>query len=133
MIPQSCRFFFWICCQAAWLLQRCLANKRRMISLMFVQICGRLSAGGFAANPHPSHAQQVSPVLCGACARQKTHGAVCHSFAVGSGETHTHAHEAKRFTALPSGGLGVANSMRMKLSGLPLCQAGDWGLQTPCA
>jgi hypothetical protein len=27
--------------------------------------------------------QQVSPVLCAACARQKTHGAACHGFAVG--------------------------------------------------
>ena len=27
--------------------------------------------------------QQVSPVWCAACARQKTHVAVCHSFAVG--------------------------------------------------
>jgi hypothetical protein len=27
--------------------------------------------------------QQVSPVLCAACARQKTHGAACRSFAVG--------------------------------------------------
>jgi hypothetical protein len=28
--------------------------------------------------------QQVSPVLCAACARQRTHATACHSFAVGS-------------------------------------------------
>jgi hypothetical protein len=43
---------------------------------------------------------------------------------------HAHAHEAKRLTALQSGGVGVANPMRIKVSGLPLCKAGEWGLQT---
>jgi hypothetical protein len=42
-----------------------------------------------------------------------------------------YVHEVKRLAALQSGGLGVANPMRIKLSGLPLCKAGDWGLQTP--
>jgi len=28
-------------------------------------------------------------------------------------------------------GIGGGHPMRIKLSGLPLCEAGDWGLQTP--
>ena len=31
----------------------------------------------------------------------------------------------------PIEGSGPSQPMRMKLSGLPLCKAGDWGLQTP--
>jgi hypothetical protein len=30
-----------------------------------------------------------------------------------------------------SGTVDITSSMRIKLSGLPLCKAGDWGLQTP--
>jgi hypothetical protein len=30
-----------------------------------------------------------------------------------------------------AGDWGLQTSMRIKLSGLPLCKAGDWGLQTP--
>ena len=35
------------------------------------------------------------------------------------------------FTIRVTLGAGVWHRMRMKLSGLPLCKAGDWGLQTP--
>ena len=57
--------------------------------------------------------QQVSPVVSIASASEKTHATACQCFVVGCEGTES------------------PHPMRMKLSGLSLCQAGDWGLQTP--
>jgi hypothetical protein len=91
--------------------------------------------------------QQVSPVVCAACPRQKPHATACHSFAVGfvvfsvaprnivdgivSWGLWFFRRSRKKHKPHQNGVARGRRPMRMKLSGLPLCKAGDWGLQTP--